>query len=174
VKLPRLLRGILGTAVTWGLASLPISAAFLGVLALFGVGPPAGLLIPILVRSAIGGAINGAVFAVALAITGRRKTPETLSAGLLVACGAIGGAFFPALTMGVILTQTTAVIPAAAVLWSIGSGALIGAALAGVTLRAIRRAARLDDPSRDTPMLQPADPTWSATRRDEAVPLHHQ
>jgi hypothetical protein len=145
MKFPRILRGILKSAVTWGIAWVPFTAAFLGIATLFGAPIPGAVVIPILIRAAIGGAINGAVFSVALAIAGRNKTPETLSGGVLIACGAIGGAFFPALMLGA-LTATSITLPMIAVLLNIGIGALMGTAFAGITLKAIRHAAMLPAP----------------------------
>ena len=146
MKFPRILRGILKTAVTWGIAWVPCTAAFLGLAALFGAPLPAAAVIAILIRSALGGALNGAVFSIALAIAGRNKTPETLSAPLLIACGAIGGAFFPALLLGAI-AGTSISLPLVAVLVNIGIGALMGTTFAGITLKAIRHAAKLPAPS---------------------------
>jgi len=104
------------------------------------------VFISLLIRSAIGGALNGAVFSVALAITGRDKTPETLSGGLLIACGAIGGAFFPALLLGALAT-TGVTLPMIVVPVNLLIGGLMGATFAGITLKAIRHAATLPAPS---------------------------
>ena len=146
MKLPRILRGILKTAATWGIAWVPCTAALLGLAALFGAPIPSAAVIPLLIRSAIGGALNGAVFSVALAIAGRNKTPETLSGGLLIACGTIGGAFFPALLLGV-LASTSVSLPMIVVPVNLLIGGLMGATFAVITLQAIRHAATLPAPS---------------------------
>lgn len=155
MKLPRVLRGILKTAVTWGIAWVPCTAALLGLGALFGAPIPAAVFISLLIRSAIGGALNGAVFSVALAIAGRNKTPETLSGGVLIACGAIGGAFFPALLLGV-LASTSVSLPMIVVPVNLVIGALMGATFAGITLKAIRHAATLPAPSESPDELSAA------------------
>lgn len=155
MKLPRVLRGILKTAATWGIAWVPCTAALLGLGALFGAPIPAAVFISLLIRSAIGGALNGAVFSVALAIAGRNKTPETLSGGVLIACGAIGGAFFPALLLGV-LASTSVSLPMIVVPVNLVIGALMGATFAGITLKAIRHAATLPAPSESPDELSAA------------------
>jgi hypothetical protein len=142
MKIPRMLRGILKTAVVWGIAWVPCTAALLGLAALFGNPIPGAAIIPLLIRSAIGGALNGAAFSVALAIAGRNKTPETLSGALLIACGAIGGAFFPALLLGALAT-TGVTMPMIVVPVNLLIGALMGTTFAAVTLTAIRRGATL-------------------------------
>jgi hypothetical protein len=146
MKIPRILRGILKTAALWGIVWVPFTAALLGLGMLFGAPIPAAAIISILIRSAIGGALNGAVFSVALAIAGRNKTPETLSGRLLIACGAIGGAFFPALMLGALAT-TSVTVPLIVVPVNLAFGALMGTAFAAITLKAIRHAATLPAPS---------------------------
>ncbi len=92
MRIVRILRGIVLTALTWAVAWVPVSLILIGLATLFGAHLATGFLGRYLIIQAIVGAINGGVFASILAIAGRRKTFETLSMPWIAACGAIGAA----------------------------------------------------------------------------------
>ena len=105
----------------------------------------------LLVRQAIAGALNGAVFGAALAILGRRRTFESLRYGLFALCGAIGGAVFPLLMTGVLITTVSATIPLQAVIFSTAISGFLGTVCAVESLRLARRAPTLSAGVGDEP-----------------------
>ena len=114
MRILRILRGIVKTALTWAVVWVPVSLIPFGLAALVGSPLPPGVLGPLLITQAVMGAINGGVFASVLAIAGRRKTFETLSLPWIAACGAVGGALFPVAIQAVLFATVHLSIPATA------------------------------------------------------------
>jgi hypothetical protein len=127
----------------WSAAWIPVSLIRFGVATLFGASLPPGVLILLLINGTFVGAINGGVFAVVLAIAGRRKTFEALSLPWVAACGAVGAALFPLALRGILLATFDFRIPAAALVWDLATNAVLGAGCATLTLSIARRAPAL-------------------------------
>ena len=144
MKIARLLRGIAGTALTWALAWAPLTVALTAIFALVGgVPPPRDIWGVLLLRQAIVGAINGAVFASTLALFGRRQTLSTLRSGRVALYGAIGGSGFPVLTTLVVVRMAHVALPATALVALIVTNAVLGASLAVGSLSLAQRAPEL-------------------------------
>lgn len=147
MRIGRLLKGIAVTAVTWGAAWPALTIAFAGIAALVGAGfPPREVWKILLIRSVVGGAMNGAVFATALAAVSRRQTVMSLRMSRVMPCGALGGAVVPLLTTAIFIgvRRHSVVVPAALpvlqLALSIAASAAFGAVCAGVSLRLARGA----------------------------------
>jgi hypothetical protein len=138
MRIIRILRGIVLTALTWAVAWVPVSLILIGLATLFGVHLAPGFLSRYLIVQAIVGAINGGVFASILAIAGRRKTFETLSMPWIATCGALGGALIP--FAGRVLLSASFALPVTALISIFVTSALLGAAGATLTLSIARRA----------------------------------
>jgi len=143
MRILRILRGILKTALTWAVVWVPFSLIPFGLAALVGSPLPPGVLGPLLITQAVMGAINGGVFASVLAIAGRRKTFETLSLPWIAACGAVGGALFPVAIQAVLFATVHPSIPATAWVSALVTNAVLGAGCATMTLSVARRAPAL-------------------------------
>ena len=152
MRLLRVLRGVLGTAVAWGLAWIPLTLATWSAVAVLGGNvPPLSAFGPIVVGAAIRGAISGAAFATVLAIAGRRRTFANLRLRDMLVWGAVGGLVAPVISLGVIAVTTSVSIPLLTVGFGLAVASGIGA-LSGVgTLVIARRAPELS--SSDTPRL---------------------
>lgn len=141
MRIPRLLRGILSTAVTWALVWVPVSLVPLALLAATGVELPPGRVLGMIVLSqAVVGAVNGVVFASIVAIAGRRRTFESISMPWIATCGALGGVLFPFVTRAVLFASADLPIPAFAMLGTVVTNVVLGAACAAVSLKVARRA----------------------------------
>lgn len=146
MRLPRVLRGVLGTAVAWGLAWIPITLVTIGVSALFGGPlPPLHYFEPLLAGAVIRGAISGAAFAGVLAVAGRRRTFGTLRARDMLAWGAMGGLVASGVLIGSLVLTSAVSIPATAVALGLGWAALTGAVCGVGTLGIARRAPEIDE-----------------------------
>jgi hypothetical protein len=144
MRIVRILRGIVKTALTWAVVWVPFSLIPFGLATLLGGGPlPPGILGPLLISQAVMGAINGGVFASVLAIAGRRKSFETLSLPWIAACGAVGAALIPFAGRAVLFATLDVPIPATALVWTLVTNAVLGAGCATVTLSLARRAPAL-------------------------------
>jgi hypothetical protein len=149
VRLLRVLKGIATSAALWAVAWVPLTVGLAGVTALFGAPlPPREIWGVLLLRQAIVGALNGAVFGAALAILGRRRTFESLRYGLFAACGAIGGAVFPVVVTGVMLAVYDS-LPLSAMVFSTGMSSFLGAVCGVESLRLARRATALPGATTD-------------------------
>ena len=144
MRILRVLKGIATSAAIWSAAWVPLTVGLAGVSALFGMPlPPREIWGLLLLRQAIGGALNGAVFGSALAVLGRRRTFESLHYGLFALCGAIGGAGFPLLISGVLSTTVSGTIPVQALIFSTITSGFLGTVCAVESLRLARRAPAL-------------------------------
>ena len=154
MKLVRILRGVLGTAAAWSLAWIPLTFVSWSIAAAFSSHVP-GLQQwgPIVISAMVRGAISGAAFATVLAIAGRRRTFASLRLRDMLLWGAVGGIVAPAITLGVIATTTTHVIPALTMGLSVGMASALGALSAAGTLWAARRAPELASPEGITAQL---------------------
>jgi hypothetical protein len=143
MRIVRVLRGIVGTASFWVALWVPVSLLPLGLAILAGNPFPSGALRAFLMAQALVGAINGLVFASVVAIAGRRRTFEGLKTSWMAACGAVGGAAGPFAVAALMLSNSSAIIPASALLETLITNAFLGAGLASLTLSVARRAPAL-------------------------------
>ena len=152
MRILRVLKGIATTAAIWAVAWVPLTIGLASLSALFGMPqPPREIWGILLLRQAIGGALNGAVFGAALAVLGRRRTFESLHYGLFAACGAIGGAVFPVLLTGVMVTTVSVALPVGAMVFGIALSSFLGTVCAVESLRLARRAPALSIGASDEP-----------------------
>jgi hypothetical protein len=141
MSIGRKIMAIVRSAGTWaiGWGALMTGIAVIGV-SFSSVSLPAGFWAAFITRQAIGGAINGVVFAVALMVIGRRQTFATLSVARIAACGAMGGIVFPLISIAMIPASVLGTIAlsqlAIGCAVSVGIGAIIG----GGSLLLARRA----------------------------------
>ena len=149
MRILRVLRGIVTTAVTWAVVWVPVSLIPFGIGSLFGSPLPARVYLTIIIGQAVVGAVNGTVFATILAVAGRRKSFETLSLRWIAVCGAVGGALLPFLGRAALIAADFP-IPASALLSTLITNGVLGAGLAATTLSLARRAPALRA-STDTP-----------------------
>ena len=145
MEIGRFLRGVLGTAAAWSVACVPLTLATWGIVAAFGgTFPPARDLGPMLVGAAARGAISGGVFAVVLAIAGRRRSFGTLRFRDMVLWGAVGGVLMPAVGFGVHALTTPLSAPPLALGIGLGITAAVGAETAAGTLWIARKAPEVE------------------------------
>ena len=157
MRLLRVLKGIAKSAAVWTLGWVSLTLLISGVATVFGAHlPPSEFWGMILARQAIGGAINGAFFASALAFLGRRRTLDSLSFPLVAACGAIGGVAFPLLQMGVLLKTYPGTIPWGAMLVGAAFSTAVGATFAAQQLHVARQAQPLLPEAVDDENLLPS------------------
>jgi hypothetical protein len=95
------------------------------------------LLVPIIVRGFIGGAVAGAVFATLFARAERNRTLATLSARRVALWGFVGGAVPAAITLGLVAARFIPIGVMGAACLAYG---VIGASIATVMVRIARRA----------------------------------
>ena len=139
------IRGVFGTALTWGatwaiagLAQVSVALAFFHPIL-----PTHILLSDVLIQAPLGwglfGALSGTAFAITTTRLARRgESVESLSMENVTGWGALGGAVIPvALTPVLAFAFPAAVGP---VLEVAAVGAILGAASAGASLRLARRA----------------------------------
>lgn len=141
MKILKVLRGMIGTAVTWGLAWIPLSAGLWAASGLLG-GPPMELWGPLLLGAGVKGAISGAAFGGLLSLVARRRSFSELTFPQLMACGAVGALIAPAITFATLIGRDI-VFPPWFIGYSMTVGALSGAVTAAGTLYAARRAPEL-------------------------------
>lgn len=139
----RLLRGVASTAIVWAIAWATLGAVISPLLALASpIDPPARFYIGIIVGSTvfygIVGLWSGAVFAVTMAISERRRVFTDLSMSRVVAWGVLGGISYPLLAL-LFTSMSGAAVGGLAV--ALGITAALGAGSAWAMLRAARRAA---------------------------------
>ena len=137
----RRIRAVAGIAVTWGVAFAALgTTVFLGGLA-FKVLPPelggVGLLVPIVIRTFIGGAVAGTFFATVFARAERNRTLATLSARRVALWGFIGAAVPAVITLGLAGGRLIPVGVMGAACLAYG---LIGASISTVMVKIARRA----------------------------------
>ena len=158
MKMLRVLRGILGTAVAWSVAWIPLTVATWSVAALLGSHvPPARYWGAMLASAAIRGFICGAAFASVLAIVGRRRSFSTLRFRHMALWGAVGGLVAPIISLSALALGSVA-LPPLAIGLSLGFSSVVGALSAVSTLYVARRApglpaaeyAVLDAPASET------------------------
>lgn len=144
MRIPRLLRGIVKTALMWAAVWVPVSLIPLGLSTLLGgVSLPFRVLIPVVISQAMMGAINGGIFASVVAIAGRRKTFETLSLPWIAACGAVSAAVFPFVLRTILFATIDIAVPVTVLVWGLATNAVLGAGCAAMTLSIARRAPAL-------------------------------
>ena len=156
MRIVRLLRGIVTTALTWAVVWVPFSLIPFGLATLFGADLPVRVLGALIIGKALTGAVSGASFAGLLAIAGRRRTFESLSLPWIAGLGAIGGAIFPFAIRATLLTTMDVSLPASALVSALVTSALLGAGCASLTLSIARRAPAL------APSEQPSAPAVGA------------
>lgn len=150
MRILRVLRGIVTTALTWGVVWAPFGLVSYGMAAAFGIDWPIGILAGLVVGKAVTGAISGGVFGALLAVAGRRRTFDSLSLPWIAGLGAIGGALFPVATRVIMLTMTDIAIPVSVLLVGLATSALLGAGCAAATLAIARRAPALPSSDRSS------------------------
>lgn len=144
MKIPRILRGVLGTAASWAVAWTVLTLAIFGGAALFGADLPAWQFWPqILMGAARRGAISGAAFAGVLALIGRRRSFGALRFPELMLSGALGAVVAPLITIGALTLGTSIAIPPTAIAVSVALSSVFGAVTAGSALYVARRAPEL-------------------------------
>ena len=141
MKILKVLRGMIGTAITWGLAWVPLSAGLWAASGLLG-GPPLEFWGPMLLGAGVKGAISGAAFGGFLSIVARRRSFSELTFPQLMACGAAGALIAPAITFAIIIGRDV-LLPPWMIGYSMAVSALSGAVSAAGTLYAARRAPEL-------------------------------
>ena len=142
----RLFRGVLGTALVWGVAWLTVGVA-LGIyraLKIFGRLYPVPTYWWTIVSTvaaiwAVWGVVSGAAFAIALAIAERRRNLAELSTLRVAIWGAVGANFLPLGYFAVVLTQKSdvALLGPFAIVASVCT--MLGAGAAAGTLALARR-----------------------------------
>lgn len=145
MKLLRVLRGVVGTAVTWGLAWIPLTAGFYGVIDVIGPGLPFRFWSTLVFGAAFRGAISGAVFGGLLSLIARRRSFSELTFPQLMSCGAAGAIIAPGVTLALGGLVTHLAIPPAAIAFSLMMSAGMGIASAAGTLYVARRAPEVRD-----------------------------
>ena len=145
MRILRVLRGMVMTAITWAAIWVPVSLVPIGLATALGIPWNSGMsLTRYLIIQAILGAVNGGVFAGVLAIAGRRATFETLSVPLVAACGAVGAALIP---FAVRLALSASLnLPLTAILSTVITSSVLGAGCAALTFSIARRAPILPRP----------------------------
>ena len=137
----RRIRAVAGIAVTWGVAFAALgTTVLLGSLAFKALPPEVGgvgLLVPIIIRNFIGGAVAGTFFATVFARAERNRTLATLSARRVALWGFIGAAVPAVITLGLAGGRLIPVGVMGAA--CIGYG-LIGSSISTVMVRIARRA----------------------------------
>jgi hypothetical protein len=150
MRILRLLRGVVMTALTWATVWVPVSFIAIGVSSLFRTGPALGMsLARFVIVQATLGAISGGVFASALAIVGRRRTFSSLSMPVAAACGAAAATLVPVL-LRVALSAGLAA-PTTVIVSTLLTSGVVGATCATLTLAIARRAPALPDRSESAP-----------------------
>jgi hypothetical protein len=171
MRILRTLRGIAVTAVTWAVVWAPFSFVSIGLAAFAGQAFSPRLLAIIVANQIVVGAINGAVFAGALAIAGRRRTFESLSMPLMVACGAIGGTLFPFGIRTLILSAGFGIHqPVTTLVTTLITNALLGAGCAALSLKLARRAPALGR-GPDIPSIDAGDAAFDHVANARPVPV---
>ena len=117
----RKLRGLLGTAVIWGVGWFGLSAAYFGV-TLFG-DISMQLLLQVAVAFGVAGAFCGAGFSTVLGIAERKHTFDELSYVRLAAWGALGGLLWGAPLLAFLGAATQPQLFAMLALFGSGSAA---------------------------------------------------
>lgn len=144
MRIPRLLRGIVKTALTWATVWVPVSLIPLGLATFFGgISLPFRVLVTVVISQAIMGAINGGMFAGVVAIAGRRKTFERLSLPWIAACGAVSAAVFPFVLRAILFATADIAVPVTVLVGGLATNAVLGAGCAALTLSIARRAPAL-------------------------------
>jgi hypothetical protein len=158
----RRLRGVLGTALVWGVgwSAIGLGAGWLQVVALRLAGisipmAPARLVILVALRWAVFGVVAGSIFALALWYVGRRAgSLAALSPRRAAAWGAGAGVVLP-LCVVALLAAGGAAVPLAAVLMLVVTGGVFGAGTAAGTVAVARRAPEPLGVARDMTALAP-------------------
>ena len=142
MRILRIVRGVVMTALTWATVWVPVSFIAIGVSSLFRTGPALGIsLTRFVIIQATLGAITGGVFASALAIVGRRRTFSSLSMPVAAACGAAAATLVPVLVR--VALSASLDLPATAIVSTLLTTGAVGATCATLTLAFARRAPAL-------------------------------
>lgn len=139
MKLLRVLRGMIGTAVTWGGAWVPMSVGFYALTGLV----PIRYWPSIAVSGFVRGALCGAAFAAILALVARRRSFSQLTFAQLMGCGAAGAVIAPGITFAFMLPGSSFSIPPLAIGFNLAMSGVMGVVSAAGTLYAARRAPEL-------------------------------
>jgi hypothetical protein len=151
MSLLRKVRGLLGTAVTWAIAWIPLGLIPIALIELLS-GRPLHLAFLVRIAGALGvvGAISGLAFGTILAIAERRHTLSTVSARRVAFWGSLGALLAPGVSLGLFLLRDPDFFEPTMALRTLGISCLLGAACAGGTLYLARRApGQLEDSKRD-------------------------
>ena len=145
MRLLRIMRGALGSAIVWGVGWVPLTLLVFGAIALVGGRvPPQTELASVVRQFAMLGAMSGAVFSVVLAVAARRRTFTELTLPGMLAYGAVGGMLLPAaITAMVALRIPEAVITPGRVVAQLMVTALLGGICAVSSLYVARRAPKI-------------------------------
>ena len=171
MRIGRVLRGIVKTAVTWSVVWVPLSLIPFTAASLFGGAFSTRILSAMVISQALAGFINGGVFATVLAIAGRRKTFESLSLPWIAACGAIGAVVFPVGVRTVLLSTLGVHLPISAFMFVMVTNAALGAGLAAASLSVARRAPVLPDGGDgDITSIGSGDAAPETATRHRAIP----
>lgn len=150
MRILRIVRGVVMTALTWATVWVPASVIAIGVSSLFRTGPALGMsLTRFVIIQATLGAINGGVFASALAIVGRRRTFSSLSMPVAAACGAAAATLVPVLVR--VALSASLYPPATVIVSTLLTSGVVGATCATLTLAMARRAPALPDRNESAP-----------------------
>ena len=137
----RRIRAVSGIAITWGIAFSALGAtALLGALAFNALPQGLGgvrLLVPIIVRGFIGGAVAGTLFASVFARAERNRTLATISARRVALWGFVGAAVPAAITLGL---GAARIVPIGVMGVACLAYGAIGASLGTLMVRIARRA----------------------------------
>jgi hypothetical protein len=149
MRMLRILRGMLGSAIWWALAWTPLTLLAFGVISLFGGSvPPKSQLVSIVGQLAILGAMSGAAFSAILAVAARRRTFAQLTVPAMLIYGAVGGMLLPATMTALVALRFPSVLnsPGRLAAQLLFTGVL-GAVCAVSSLYIARRAPTIDRPS---------------------------
>jgi hypothetical protein len=139
MRILRVLRGVLKTALTWAVVWTPFALISYGMATALGAELPPGLLVGFFVGKALTGAVSGALFAGLLAIAGRRRTFDSITLPWIAGLGAVGGGLFPVAIRATMFAFTDIALPTSALLAGLATSMVLGAGCASLTLAIARR-----------------------------------
>lgn len=143
----RRVRGVLGNALTWGIAWFAAGLAITTTLLLIGPRPAsAGWWVVFAIAKTVGvtGFITGGVFSLYLGVVHRDRQLHELRAGRLALAG---GVIASGLSVGLLVANGGLILPMQAVIGEGLIAAALGALTAGGTIRLSQRAAGSGDAS---------------------------
>lgn len=150
----RRIRGVLVTALLWGIAWLPVGLAVgiyraLTISIDFGAGFYWRIISGSALVWAVWGAISGAVFATLLALLERRRNVDTLSSRRTAVWGALGAMAVPGTVLIIVLARLPGFYLIQPALWTLSISAVQGGVCAFATLALAKRGQRLPPAASD-------------------------